>query len=431
MERSPIPIDEDDRLAELAKLDLLFTPPEEAFDRVTRKLADAFEVPVATMSLINRDVLFYKSEVGLPAQLSATRTIPREVAICGHVVGRNQPLIVEDLSKDERFHDNPMVGLGARFYAGMPLRTDTGQAVGSLCIVDSKPRQISTCEQALLKIVGEGLMTEVKLRSSSRKLLDRTREIEADLAAARAVQRFLLPPDRQVGQGFVVCHTYHPFDLIGGDFVDAFVRPDGSAVLLLADVSGHGCSAALTSAMTKTVFQHIAPTCTSPTQLLSAINRSLCKAVGAGRFMTATAVICAPGVNGNADGMTAHFASAGHPPPVIIRSGKVEELTVASEIPLLIDEGWQFNNETPVSVQPGDRILLYTDGATEAVDPGGKMLEPTGLHQVVGKHGRLAGDEFLRQIYADVRSFAAGKLHDDLALVCVEMVEPVGVALQR
>ena len=262
---APIPTNEDLRLEELDKLDLLYAEPEAAFDKIVHGLATIFDVPVATMSLIDRGTQYYMSQVGLPPELANAKVVPRELAICGHVVGNDAMVVVDDLSLDTRFFDNPVVTEGgARFYAGAPLRTENGFAIGSLCIIDSKPRHITEREQQLLQMIADSLMAEIKLRKSSRELrgisrrmAQRHRALERELNEAKAVQRFLLPPPLQEGHGLVVCHAYHPFDHIGGDFLDACLRDDGSAVLLLADVSGHGLSAALTSAMTKTSFQRL------------------------------------------------------------------------------------------------------------------------------------------------------------------------------
>lgn len=151
MQTAPIPEDEEERLSALAELHLLDTEAEPAFDRITAKLARVFEVPVALITLVDRDRQFFKSQVGLPEALARARQTPRNVSACGHVVAKNQVMVIGDLSRDRRFANNPLFKEhGIRFYAGIPLLAPNGQPIGSLCLMDMKPRQLSEREKRLL-----------------------------------------------------------------------------------------------------------------------------------------------------------------------------------------------------------------------------------------------------------------------------------------
>jgi GAF domain-containing protein len=172
---APIPPDDAQRVEDLRQLDLLLTTPDEAFDSVTRQLASIFDVAGAAISFTDRDTHYFKSAVGLPSPYSETRMEPRDLSVCSHVVGNNELLVVADLQADDRFRDNPFVQeVGLRFYAGAPLRADSGRAFGSLCIVDTRVRTISPCEAQMLRLLAEGVMTQAKLQVASRRLLDRT-----------------------------------------------------------------------------------------------------------------------------------------------------------------------------------------------------------------------------------------------------------------
>jgi sigma-B regulation protein RsbU (phosphoserine phosphatase) len=422
MQAPPIPADEEQRLAELDKLDLLYAPPEEAFDRITRRLAEIFQVPISTMSLIDRENQYYLSHVGLPEPVASARVMPRGVSVCSHVVAANDGVVICDLAADPRFADSPAVAAGLRFYASAPLRSDGGHPIGTLCIIDTKPRDLSPREAQLLQMIADVTMAEVKLRKTSRelggishRLAARQRAIDRDLNEARAVQQFLLPPPIQQGKGLVVCHTYHPFDHIGGDFVDVHLREsDDAAVLLLADVSGHGLSAALTSTMTKTTFQRLAAGVQRPYDLLTGINADLVRTVPAGRFMTALAAIYRP-----AD-CSVELSSAGHPYPILLREGATQILSTSSEIPLLIDADTQYGLSTRVDLRPGDRLLLYTDGAVEAADSAGQMLGFDGLANIIASAAEAGGADFLKRVFDRVFTFAHGKLKDDVALLSLE-----------
>lgn len=168
MTPAPIPADEEERLAALAELNLLDTEAEPVFDRITAKLARVFEVPIALISLIDRDRQFFKSQTGLPATLAKARQTARNVSVCGHVVAKNQVMVIEDLARDRRFANNPLLKEhGVRFYAGAPLLAPNGQPIGSLCLMDMKPRQITEREKRLLQEYANEVMEEIAKRAPS------------------------------------------------------------------------------------------------------------------------------------------------------------------------------------------------------------------------------------------------------------------------
>ena len=144
----PIPSNESQRLASLAALGVLYTPAEERYDRITRLASRVLDVPMALVSLVDERVQWFKSAQGL----EATET-PREVSFCGHAILGDETFVVEDAMSDARFADNPLV-TGApdiRFYAGHPVRTADGMAVGTLCILGTEPRAFAETERATLR----------------------------------------------------------------------------------------------------------------------------------------------------------------------------------------------------------------------------------------------------------------------------------------
>jgi len=135
--RAPIPEDEPARLTSLRALNLLDTEPEERFDRITRLATALFNVPKATITLVDESRQWFKS-----CQGTAGREDPRDASFCAHVVYNREPMIVVDTLCDERFADNPLVlgGPRIRFYAGYPLTLDDGSCIGTLCLLDTRPR---------------------------------------------------------------------------------------------------------------------------------------------------------------------------------------------------------------------------------------------------------------------------------------------------
>ena len=162
---APTPPNEEERLAELEGLNLLDTPNEADFDQVTARLTRLFKVPMALVTLVDKNRQWFKSHAGLPADLAEARSTSRDVSLCGHVIAKDEVLIVRDLARDPRFANNPFVKeRGLRFYAGVPLRGPNGFPIGSLCILDTKPREMTRQEQELLKMIAEDVMEQIKRR---------------------------------------------------------------------------------------------------------------------------------------------------------------------------------------------------------------------------------------------------------------------------
>jgi phosphoribosyl 1,2-cyclic phosphodiesterase/GAF domain-containing protein len=155
--RAPMPPDEEQRLATLSRLNILDSEPEERFERLTRLAAALFKVPTAVVSLIDRDRNWVMGCCGAPA-----RQTTREASFCAHAVAKAAPEIVPDALLDDRFADNPHV-VGEpriRFYAGYPLMVD-GSCLGTLCMVDTRPRQLSAADLDLLRDLAQLVSEEL------------------------------------------------------------------------------------------------------------------------------------------------------------------------------------------------------------------------------------------------------------------------------
>ncbi|KMQ76721.1 GAF domain-containing protein [Marinobacter subterrani] len=160
MKPPELPPDEAHRLSALDELALLDTPPEERFDRLTRVAARTFGVPIALVSLVDRNRQWFKSRHGLDAPETA-----RDISFCGHAILRDEPLVIENALNDERFADNPLVtgNPSIRFYAGAPLRDRRGHRVGTLCIIDNEPRTFSEQDKATLRDLADMVEREFGL----------------------------------------------------------------------------------------------------------------------------------------------------------------------------------------------------------------------------------------------------------------------------
>ncbi len=160
MQEPRIPDNEEERIAFLQSLDILDTPPERIYDQVTELAADILDVPIALVSIVDKDRQWFKSKCGLDADETG-----RDISFCGHVVFSNQPLTIPDTLEDARFADNPLVTgePKIRFYAGLPITIKDNITVGTLCVIDTKPRQLTEDQirrfEQLKTIVQESFIT--------------------------------------------------------------------------------------------------------------------------------------------------------------------------------------------------------------------------------------------------------------------------------
>jgi PAS domain S-box-containing protein len=171
--KAPLPNNEKERLAHLYRLDILDTRREQSFDAIAQLAMNLCEVPIAVVSLVDSDRQWFKSCLGLDAMET-----PRDVAFCAHAILRpDDVLVVEDATLDPRFSDNSLV-LGEpyiRFYAGAPLVTESGNALGTLCVIDYVPRQLSPIQLSSLQLLAGQVMQLLRFRESN-MALERERE---------------------------------------------------------------------------------------------------------------------------------------------------------------------------------------------------------------------------------------------------------------
>lgn len=165
--KPPLPSNEAQRLAVLREYDLLDTPPEAALDELAELAACICEAPVALISLIDEERQWFKSRVRFePAETA------RDISFCGYTILERELFIVPDARLDPRFCDNPLVTgeTGIRFYAGAPLFTPGGHALGTLCVIDHEPREIHPDHQQALRILSRQVMAQFELRRRTREI---------------------------------------------------------------------------------------------------------------------------------------------------------------------------------------------------------------------------------------------------------------------
>lgn len=183
---APVPANEKKRLKILWQYDVLDTVPEEIFDDLTELAARICDAPIALISLVDEDRQWFKARVGV-----SVKETSRDISFCAHALMQPDLFIVPDATKDERFAHNPLVTSEPRirFYAGAPLVTPDGHALGTLCVIDKVAREIRPEQQQALRVLSRLVMTQLELRRHARELAAAQKahgEASSELEAARA-----------------------------------------------------------------------------------------------------------------------------------------------------------------------------------------------------------------------------------------------------
>jgi sigma-B regulation protein RsbU (phosphoserine phosphatase) len=360
-----IPDDEQARLEAVRRYDVLDTPPDGAFERVTALAARHFDVPIAIVSIVDSDRIWFKSHHGLDVE-----QIDRDPGLCASAILQHGPWIVEDAALDARTLANPLVAgdFGLRFYAGVPLTTGDGFNLGTLCILDLEPRDMSGEETETLVDMAAIVMDELELRLRARQAVDHEQELrEHAERTARALQESLLPPSLPPVPGLEVAALYRPADAsqVGGDFYDLFELPSGDWALVIGDVSGKGPAAAGVTSLARHTIRTASLSIGSPDEVLALLNRAMFIGRDDEGEIPHFCTVHLSFLTRDAGGFLVRTATAGHPPGLLLRAAGGVETIGTSGPPV----GWHDSVEYPTvesRLAAGDLLLVYTDGLTEA-----------------------------------------------------------------
>jgi sigma-B regulation protein RsbU (phosphoserine phosphatase) len=410
---------EDDRIAAVRRYQVLDTPPDGAFDRIARLAATLFDVPIAIVSIVDTDRIWFKSHHGLDVDQT-----DREPGLCASVILQGDTWIVTDARTDTRTLANPLVAgeLGLRFYAGHPLTTSDGYNLGTLCVIDHEPREVTEEEAQLLAELAGMVMEQMELRLQARETIStaeqRFNQIEH---LVEALQQSLLPPALPVIPYLELASSYRPASRyeVGGDFYDVFPVDGSSWGFVIGDVCGKGPTAAGRTSGARYSLRAAAIHEPVPSTALDVVNQSMLSDPNIGPeapFVTALFARVEP----HREATRVTFAAAGHPCPVLMRAnGEVRVLGTAGTPLGLFDELGLTDCE--VTLDPGDTLILITDGVLDSGAP--ERLEEQGLIRLIASCHDLPIAETVER----VRRVSQTSQRDDVAILAIHAERDVRV----
>lgn len=405
----PVLETESARMEAVRRYDVLDTPADGSFDRIAALAAQIFRVPIGIVSVVDTDRIWFKARHGLDVP-----QIDREPGLCASAILGSEPWIVNDARADPRTLANPLVAgeFGLRFYAGAPLTTHDGFNLGTLCVIDREPREVSEEETRLLVELADVVVDELELRRNARIAIADAEARLNDLEhLAQALQASLLPPSLPTISHLTLGARYQPANRfeVGGDFYDLFPIDDAVWGVVIGDVMGKGPHAAARTSAARYTIRAAAIQEAHPARVLETVNQTLLADPNADSEAPFVTALFAR-VEAGPDGATVTFASAGHPLPTVLRAhGRTEVVgkpgTLLGVLPA-VDV-----HDSAVDLAPGDTLVLITDGVHDSGQP--VRLQQAGLERVLADCDGLTTSEIVERIHAAVTAAQ----RDDIAIL--------------
>jgi sigma-B regulation protein RsbU (phosphoserine phosphatase) len=328
-----------------------------------------------------------------------------EYGMVGHVGATAETYYAPDVSKDPYYQVSEEL---TRSEVDIPLKSH-GRLIG---VFNAQHNELNAFPPTRIRIL-EALAGHIATAIENARMFERERaekeRMKKELEEARRIQMSLFPEAPPGITGFHLSGVCLPCREVGGDWYDYIPLEDGRVAVVLADVSGKGMGAALLMTSTRSVLRLVAGKTSSPAEVLDRVNTILLNDLPSAKFVTMVYGLLDPHTS------SVTFASAGHHPPLFIDGDAARFLETARGLPLGIREG-TFSERT-VTMRPGTRLLLYSDGVTEAMNP---SLEQYGEVRL-GEH-IVSPRATVQSLRDNIRLFAAGQpASDDITAVMVEV----------
>jgi serine phosphatase RsbU (regulator of sigma subunit) len=397
-----------DRLAAVRASGLLDTEPEEPFDRLTRLASILLDAPLACVTVVDATRSFWKSRVGVETKRQTGRQCPVEESFCQYVIDTGEPLVVPDTAYDTRTRDNISARTrGIAAWAGYPVYSPDLHILGTFCAADTHPRTWTQRDLTVLETLSQAVSREISLRHMAARAT----------ALARTLQESLLPPQLPDLPGLQLSARYRPAGdgaEVLGDFFDVFHTGRTSLGVVLGDVAGKGVEAAKVTALAHYTIRAAASRTSDPAAILGQLNTALLtQRPDSERFLTAAYLA----IHETRRGLAVTVCSAGHTPVLLRRRDGTLQPVGAHGLVLGLFEDTELTN-TRIRLRPGDMLLLYTDGVTEA-RRGKEQYGDDRLRALVATTEPTSADHLTSTVESAVLTFVGGPPQDDIAVLAI------------
>ena len=382
-------------------------------ERVGQLLRRIIDFQMFSVWLVNEreQVLENRYAVRFGARFCPTEKIPLERGLVGAAISERRVIHVADVRKDPRYK---MVNPEARSEMAVPL-IYKGKVIGVLDIEHTRVNYFNEDHERAMNTLAAQIAISIENAQLYQRVAQQEQRLEHDLAMAREVQLRLLPPNKPKHKQAEFSARFVPARAIGGDLYD-FVQYDANrSAIVLGDVSGKAAPAALYAALVSGIMRSLASQLLSPSALLEALNDALQE-----RKLDSQYVVMLYAV-WNDENRTLQIANAGAVQPLFCRNGEVE--TVRAEgFPLGMFPNVKYEEFT-LSTQPGDSLIFFSDGISDAENSDGEMFGDDRLKAVVKKCNNKPASKIADSILAEVSKFQGGREHfDDETVVVLKVL---------
>lgn len=337
------------------------------------------------------------------------------IHIIGWVLLHRQPLLIEDLAGDTRFHATPQEKEEIRSLLCVPIISHA-EMLGILMVTNKKgPEPFNQRDKRLLTIIASQSGQLIRNRQLQAEALEKKR-IEQELALARKIQMSLIPGEDPQVKNLQIASYIQTADQVGGDYFDYFMLGDNRLGIVIADVSGHGPSAALIMTMVKGILHSVTQKFKSADRVLADLNSVLYNIVPPEIFVTMMFLVF------DIPNMILRYSNAGHAPLFYgnASSGSCERLKFYSPSLCISPVSQYIEEEIPL--KQGDLFFIYTDGVTESFNAAGRMLLEKGLFHEIKSLLAETPENIVNHINDTLGKFRGGAPQDDdIAMIAVRV----------
>jgi PAS domain S-box-containing protein len=331
--------------------------------------------------------------------------------------GENHKFLTNDVTNDPRVHDREWArDLGLVSFAGYQLRVPGAEILGVLALFAKHP--ILPAEDALLDELSSTLAQVVQQDQADEALRESEESLraqEVNLLAAEAIQARLWPKAPPVLPSFDIAGAVYPAEYAAGDYFDYLLMPDGSIVFVIGDVAGHGLGPAIVMALLYAHLRSLVQMSSDSQHVLSRLNQFLVTETEHhvtllfGRLHPSTRSLVA--------------INAGHPPGYVLdRFNRIKAQMESTTIPLGIGQNIEFPSCAPVTLEPGDLVVLFTDGISEARSPEDTVFTNERMLEVVRANRDRSAAEIIKAIIHAVQAFChPEEPYDDMAAIVIKV----------